>query len=477
MLERIETILRDQCGLRKDAPIVVGVSGGPDSLCLLDLLCQAGYPVRVAHFNHGLRSEADADAAKVTKIAERLSVPFAAQRADVRKYAGAKGISLEAAARELRYSFLFAEARSQNAQAVAVGHTADDQAETVLMHFIRGTGLRGLGGMAYRALLRVFDPSIPLVRPLLGFWHRETEEYCASRGLSPLHDASNASSDYFRNRVRNDLIPVLEKYNPRIREVLLRNAAALSSDQALLDEMLVGEWEQVLIRSSADFVALDLTRTANCSPALQRQLIRRAVETLAPTEQIDFAALDRGVSLVADPSARHADLTAGLSLYRESELLYVAAAGAKLPSEAWPQMPPGVNIVEVSVPGHVELAAGWRFEATRLPVEVSGTHLGFQTGDRFLAELDLAALPGSLQLRVRRPGDMVQPLGLGGHSQKLSDFFVNEKVPARARARWPLLCAGETVVWVPGHRLAEPFKLEPKSREIARFCLKPPASG
>ncbi len=476
MLEEIERVLRDHCRLEKDALVVVGVSGGPDSLCLLDLLCRTGYPVVAAHFDHQLRPESQADAGQVAQAAARLLIPFATRTADVRQYAGAQGLSIEAAARELRYGFLFSEARARHAQAVAVGHTADDQVETVLMHFMRGSGLRGLGGMSARTVLRVFDPSIPLVRPLLGIWHRETEAYCASRGLHPLNDASNASPDYFRNRVRNELIPLLEQYNPRIRDILLRNAAALSSDQALLDELVATAWEQILIRPGPGFLALDWERLKKCSPAMQRQLIRRAGEMLAPAEQIDYSALDRALGLLASSSGRRADLIAGLGLYRESEVVFVAASDAELPSEVWPQLPPGTDLIEVVIPGRMALAAGWRFEAESFSTEACGD-ASFRTGDRFLADMDAARLPDGLQLRVRRAGDRIQPLGLDGHSQKLSDFFVNQKVPARARARWPLLCTGDTVVWVPGYRLAEPFKLLPSSSKVARFRLKPPTAS
>src|SRR5512135_2592555 len=156
MLDKIEAILRDVCKLDKDKPILAGVSGGPDSLCLLSALHEAGWHVVAAHFNHMLRPEADEEAAAVEAIARKMGVPFAGGRGDVREHAAKEKMSIETAARELRYAFLFKQARRNEAQAVAVGHTADDQVETVLMHFVRGTGLNGLKGMEYRSSL--FDP-------------------------------------------------------------------------------------------------------------------------------------------------------------------------------------------------------------------------------------------------------------------------------------------------------------------------------
>src|SRR5688500_9907796 len=150
MLDNIESILRQQCGLNKDFPVIAGVSGGPDSLCLMGALRKAGYRVVVAHFNHKLRPDSDADANIVEQTAARLNLPSVIESGEVRAFADAEKLSIEEAARIMRYRFLMGQARRFRAQAVAVGHTADDQVETVLMHFIRGAGLEGLKGMNYR---------------------------------------------------------------------------------------------------------------------------------------------------------------------------------------------------------------------------------------------------------------------------------------------------------------------------------------
>src|SRR5215211_1862642 len=165
MLENIQSILRDQCGLSPERPVIVGVSGGPDSLCLMSVLRKAGYHTIVAHFNHKLRPDADADANIVEQTAARLNLASVIEKGDVRAYEDQEKLSIEEAARTMRYRFLMAQARRFNAQTVAVGHTADDQVETVLMHFIRGAGLVGLKGMNYRTIVHVFDPEIPIVRP------------------------------------------------------------------------------------------------------------------------------------------------------------------------------------------------------------------------------------------------------------------------------------------------------------------------
>ncbi|MFT3892449.1 MAG: tRNA lysidine(34) synthetase TilS [Anaerolineales bacterium] len=210
MLDTVETILQEQCGLTKDRPIVVGVSGGPDSLCLMGVLRNAGYRLIIAHFNHKLRPDSDADANVVEQTAARLNIVSVIENGDVRGFADSEKISIEEAARTLRYRFLMEQARRFRAQAVAVGHTADDQVETVLMHFLRGAGLAGLKGMTHCTVIKTFDPEVPIVRPLLDVWREETVVYCAANGLRPRHDPSNASLDFFRNRMRHLLIPALE---------------------------------------------------------------------------------------------------------------------------------------------------------------------------------------------------------------------------------------------------------------------------
>src|SRR4030095_10547509 len=170
MRENIQSILRDQCGLSRESPVLVGVSGGPDSLCLMSVLRKAGYHAIVAHFNHKLRPDSDTDANIVEQTAARLNLASVMERGDVRGYAETEKLSIEEAARTLRYRFLMEQAHRLNAQAVAVGHTADDQVETVLMHFIRGAGLAGLKGMNYRTIINMFDSEIPIIRPLLDVW-------------------------------------------------------------------------------------------------------------------------------------------------------------------------------------------------------------------------------------------------------------------------------------------------------------------
>jgi tRNA(Ile)-lysidine synthase len=473
--ENIEEILKNECGLVKDRPVIAGVSGGPDSLCLMETLRQAGYPVTVAYFDHQLRPESGLDAHMVQKTASRLMLPCIIGGADVRAYADEEKLSIEEAARILRYRFMFDLARQRDAQAVAVGHTADDQVETVLMHFLRGSGMAGLKGMTYRSIIKTFDPEIPVVRPLLDLWRDETVVYCAVNGLRPHYDSSNDLLNFQRNRIRHLLIPNLESYNPKFREAILRMSQSLKDDYTFLMETLEHAWQETVIMMDDETITFDSDLLSKCSLGLQRNLVKRAMQMLRPGVDVSFTVLERASNLInsGTPSAR-ADLKGGLRMFRESALIYLCTLDAELPFDLWPQMP-DESPITISPPGQVSLAGGWKLicEPWRLPA-LAWAHAE-RNEDQFQVWLDAEKLPGSFELRMRRQGDQFAPLGMDGHSQKLSDFFVNEKVPHRARERWPLLCAREEIVWVPGYRSAHPYRLTESTRSVVYFSMIRPS--
>jgi len=473
MFENIEVILHDQCRLVKDKYIIVGVSGGPDSLCLMNILHKAGYRVVVAHFNHKLRPDSDEDAKAVEQIAARLNLSFITEGYDVHEFAESEKHSIEEAARTLRYRFLMKQARLYKAQAVAVGHTADDQVETVLMHFIRGAGLSGLKGMLPRAIVQTFNPEIPIVRPLLDTWREETMVYCAGNGLHPRHDPSNASLDFFRNRMRHLLIPSLESYNPRFREVVWRTSRSLGGDFEIVQNALDKAWNNCLVQENADFVAFDSSALMKLPVGLQRNLIRRAIERVHPDQlDVGYETLERAANFI-NVSTHHMrlDMAGGVHLLREGLLLYVVMGDITLPVERWPQMPDDSNTVALKVPGTNKLSGGWVLNCERWNIASLAMEQARMNEDPFQVWLDAKIISDALELRVRQEGDRFEPLGMKGHMVKISDFFINVKLPQRARDRWPLLCMGEKVVWVPGYRPAHSFRLTETPRQVLYFSL------
>lgn len=474
MPENFDDILKHECGLVKDRPIIVGVSGGPDSLCLMETLRQAGYPVLVAYFDHQLRPDSAADARLVEKTANRLMLGCYVDGADVRAHAEEKKLSIEEAARNLRYRFLFDLARRYKAQAVAVGHTADDQVETVLMHFLRGSGITGLKGMSYRSIIPVFDAEIPVVRPLLDMWREETVVFCAIHGLRPHYDSSNDSLNFQRNRIRHLLIPSLETYNPKFREAVLRMSQSLKGDYTFVMETLETAWRQTVFTLDKESVTFDYSLLSNCSLGLQRNLVKHAMQILRPGVDVTFSVLERATKLIHHGGASsRVDLKAGLRMFRETNFVYICTLDAELPFDLWPQMPGDVPI-SITPPEQVALAGGWKVSCERWHLPILAKEQAERNDDQFQVWVDAASLPDSLELRTRRQGDHFAPLGMNGHSQKLSDFFVNEKVPQRARDRWPLLCAGDEIIWVPGYRSAHPYRLSNSTRKIVYLSIMRP---
>ena len=472
MLDNIETTFCDHCKLTRDRPILVGVSGGPDSLCLMESLRQAGYPIIVAHFNHQLRPDSDIEANSLEKTVSRKNIPSIFESGDVRGFAESEGMSIEEAARAMRYQFLFKQARNQNAQALAVGHTADDQVETVLMHFLRGAGLTGLKGMTYRSLLPEFDEGMPLIRPLLDVWREETIVFCAANGLRPYYDPSNDSLNFLRNRIRHLLIPHLETYNPRFREAVWRTSRSLTGDYSALIEVLDATWSECVKSERPGLITFDAAMLSTYAHGLQRNLIRRALEQVMPdVADLRFFTLDNAAEFLSTKRYGRLDLTGGVRLLIEGNLVYVAGKGVKLPFERWPQMPQSEEAILLPIPGQLNLSGGWLFSCEQWRIPALALEQALNNDNPFQVWLDASHLPKRMEIRARRPGDRFEPFGMEGRTMKLSDFFINEKLPQRARDGWPLLCSGDTVIWGPGYRPAHPFRLTDRTRQVIYFTL------
>lgn len=472
VLASVRNILNQESQLDPERAIVVGVSGGPDSLCLVHVLQALGYAVIVAHLNHGLRTQAEADAKMVERMAARLGLPFHLGEEDVFAYAEVRAMSVEEAARELRYNFLFGVAREQQAQAVAVGHNADDQVETVLMHLLRGAGLSGLKGMQVRSIIPAWSEEIPLLRPLLALWREQIMAYCRQHDLEPVFDESNLDTTFYRNRLRHELIPTLEGYNPQARQAIWRTAATLAGDFQVLQKDIDDAWMDCVLEQGNGWVGLTRSAFGALPLGLQRGLMRRAIATIRPAlRDIDFGAVERALQIVSHPPlTNQADLIAGLRLVIEADRCWLATWEADLPSADWPQV--AETSQRLDLPGEVSLRAGWRLCAKPVASVDRVRQLALTNKDPYQAWLDLGEKTSTLVVRGRRPGDRFQPLGMLGQGMKLADFYINLKLPRRARDGWPLLCAGEHIVWVPGLRLAHPFRLRPETEKVVHVCLQ-----
>jgi len=364
---------------RPDEAVVVGVSGGPDSLCLLHLLHalagEMALRLHVAHLNHGLRgAEADADAEFVAGFAAGLGLPCTIGRADVQALSASAGLSLEEAARQARYRFLAEVARAAGASTIAVGHNADDQAETVLMHFLRGSGLSGLRGMLPKTPLgeyRLADAeqrqdggSYCIVRPLLAIPRRDIALYCAEHGLQPRFDLSNEDTTFFRNRLRHELLPILERYNPAIREILTHTAAVLAGDHQIVRAAIEEAWSRlarVAPASEGGEVYFDLAGWRALPLGLQRGLLREAIHRLrASLRNINWVHVERALWLCREgTTGQKATLAAGLEVEIGYQALRIGPEGAPPAAADWSAPGLAPRPPQVLGAGGTEAAGDW----------------------------------------------------------------------------------------------------------------------
>jgi len=490
--------------------VVVGVSGGPDSLCLLHVLLSLSeeYSLRlqVAHLHHGARgADADADAEFVATLAAKWHVPVTIEKRDVPAVAQRQRLAFEEAARRLRYAFLARVAAKVNARKVAVGHNADDQAETVLMHFLRGAGLAGLRGMLPSTPLtdyRLLEPSLykgkhndssseeeenkerPLskshsqlciIRPLLEVPRSEIERYCAAQELTPRFDRSNLDTTYFRNRLRHELLPLLETYNPNIRARLCHTASVVAADYELLSKLRERAWVEVVVDQPSSrkerqaTVVFDRATWRALPLALQRATLRQATYRLRRSlRDVNFVHVEnaREIGLNGDTGAQ-ATLPMGLVLTVGYDTLTVGDAGdiGSLPDEPLLRISGSLT---VRLPGATPIPqSDWSLQAEIL--EEWDPNRVRDNPDPWMAYLDADRLADPLMLRHRRPGDRFRPQGMRGHSVKVSAFMINLKIPSAWRDLVPLLVAGDQIVWVCGRRIGEPVAVKPGTQRVARL--------
>ena len=440
--------------LHLGAKVMVSVSGGADSMALLSLLHQLQSTYRltltVAHVNHQLRGgEAIRDALFVERYADKLGLPFHKMDVDVKALKRRTGLSPQHAARQLRHDALQSLSRSLAATHIALGHTADDQAETLLMRLLRGGGPAGLAGMPAKRM--------PFVRPLLGVHRDFILEYLRTTGVPWVEDSSNANRSYLRNRVRLDLMPTLREYHPQITQRLHQVADMLRADNDVLEQRTEALARQVLSREVGNAM-LSIRRApfSDAPLAMQRRLLRYAIDRLPFSgDRASFRDVETLLQFVVSGGnvGRRLTLAGHLIAEQHNDVVLIWQART---------LPPTSLSVILPVPGTLSLCG---LAATLTAKTVARGEDGQGRSESRVALLDFDAVPSPLSLRFPRPGDRFRPLGAAG-SQKLQDFFVNQRVPKAIRPYVPLVLAGPEILWVVGYRIAEPFKVRPETRRV-----------
>ncbi len=475
VLEKFAGYVQDHGLLQEGEQIVVGVSGGPDSLCLLDLISRWGAIPIVAHFDHKLRPESANEAEFVREISINRGMLFELGEAGIEK---TEGGSLEERARLVRYRFLVDVARKYSVDKLAVGHTYDDQVETILMHFLRGAGPAGLRGMLPATEMSDWvgipgSSGLMLVRPLLSVTHEETLAYCEQVGLEPRFDRSNRDETYFRNRIRHHLLPILEEYNPGARGVIYSLGEIMRAEVEYLQQEVDAHWSRTTQVLSSDALIVRASSFQELPLALQRGILRRAITELRPDiRDLGFDHIERALEFLLTVDRPSAKPVIDDLLIHDYGVDVLLAPGDEIPLlPDYPQIEDGIHL-ELLPLEELTLANGWRVliaEYEEMDVE-KADKVGADAWDVYI---DRACLADPVILRGRQPGDRIQPLGMQG-SMKVSDLMINRKIPQLAREHWPLLSAAGEIAWVPGLHLAHPFRVTDETRRALRMRVRPP---
>jgi tRNA(Ile)-lysidine synthase len=457
--------------VKANQKILVAVSGGPDSVCLIyslnQLRTELNITLHMAHLNHQLRGEeSEADAHYVEELARKLNIPITLEKRDVAAYQAEHHLSLEEAAREVRYSFLAQTARRIGAEYVAVGHTLNDQVETILLHIIRGTGTRGLRGLQPCHTMQFSGCSLTVIRPLLEIKREETEDYCSRLKLMPCQDTSNLSSSLLRNRVRHELVPLLQTYNPGIRESLLRISCIAQDDLAFLEAESTRVWPEVA-QKKQDIIIFDKEAFKRLAQALQRHLLRRAIDELSGTlKDIETRHVEEILEALNKPAGRQVTLPGGLIFSIEYNRYLLGfhpeeqAPFAKLEGE-----------FDIKVPGETRIN-GWNIEAEVISSECFMDRqkaLDTWGNDGFTAFFDKDKVGAIIKVRARRKGDWFQPLGMS-QTKKVGEFMLDSRIPRTWRERVPIFYTPRQIIWIAGWRIDDRVKVTADTREI--LCLR-----
>ncbi|HMH75071.1 MAG TPA: tRNA lysidine(34) synthetase TilS [Candidatus Udaeobacter sp.] len=452
LVVRVQDTIRRHGMLRGGEAVLVAVSGGSDSVALLDVLGvlreSLGLTLTVVHVHHGLRPEADAEAEGVRRLCERLGVACHVERVTVRRAPPWDG--LEAESRRARHAALERVARVIGAARVATGHTADDQAETVLMRLLQGAGPRGLGGIApMRGLL---------IRPLIETRRPAIEEYLGGRGLTWAEDPSNRDVRFLRNRIRHDLLPFMaELAGASVVDALGRSAAAARAVVADLEERARAELAHLAIRDGAGW-SLDVGALAERPIELAAEVLRQAAVLLGETRPLRGPAQRALRRLLGEAPPRRAARLGRLAVERSGRRLRVGpVALPALVARVWP------------VPGALELPE----INARL-----GARIVARTGDYTVprapgrAAFDADALPSALAVRARRRGDVFSPFGAPA-LRRLKSFLIDAGVPRWQRPRTPLVEAGGEIIWVAGIRRGSIAPVTATTTRVLELALLP----
>ncbi len=455
LLELVRGTITKYGMLPLKAKVVIGVSGGPDSVSLTHLLrrLREEYHLTlwIAHLNHLLRGkDGDKEQEWVRRFGQQLGIGVISDSTDVAGLARKQKLSLEEAGRLARYDFLARVADRAGATRIALGHTASDQVETFLMRMIQGSGLGGLAGIP-----PVRDR---FIRPLIETFRDRIEIYCREMSLHPCQDSSNLDECFLRNRIRLNLIPDLsEEYNPKIQEAVLRVTQILRQEEDYLEMGTEKTLRPIIVGQSKGELILDVQKLDCLHPAMQRRVIRKVLGRVKGSlKGVTFTHISSILGMDGEKGTKKLDLPDGLTVQREYKRLRIGRKKSKKPFFEY----------SLVVPGRTELAVPDLALETRI---VPRRSANFPRG-KGAVYLDWDKLEEPIVVRQRKIGDRFQPAGMKG-TKKIKDFFIDLKIPLEKRDTIPLVVSKGRIAWVVGFRVDERFKTKNDTQRVLEIRM------
>jgi tRNA(Ile)-lysidine synthase len=465
MLDKIKGTVRKYDLLSMGDRVVVAVSGGPDSVCLLKLLTMlvAEYRLELllAHLNHGMRGvESDRDEDFVRTLGETLHLEVVSKKIRIPELLKG-GVSAEDLCREERYKFLIKVCKDKGFTKIALGHHQDDQVETVLINILRGTGMEGLKGI-------LPNRKGIFIRPLFEVRRSEIAEFIKKEKLTTVIDSSNESDQFLRNRLRRNLIPLIEKdYNPAFSDNMSRMAEIAALENDYLKQAVDRVLEKWGLDKALEKMKVDIASLLSCHPALQRRIVKTVVLRLTPGEKgISYAHVRSVLDLAAgdSPSGR-LDLPFGIRIYREYGSLLFSRRNTNRTDLLSPEK--AGFCMEAVIPGIIDLPVGFKIKFEMMRKE-DWEKTGGRLKDRsrlILFDYDRLSFP--LVIRNVLPGDRIRPAGMTG-TKKISDFFIDAKIARFRRPQIPLLVDRDSVLWIIGMRLSDKAMVTEGTKRILK---------
>lgn len=433
--------------------VLTGLSGGPDSVALLHVLDELkdtfNLTLHALYINHGLRPEEIPDEIELCRdLAESLGITFKVEEAGVKALSERDGLSIQEAARRLRYGAFEEYAHKMEADRIATGHHADDQAETVIMRLLRGSGPKGLSGI----------PPVRgrIIRPLIESERVEIIDYLKKNGFRYMVDTSNLKMKYQRNRMRQEILPLLREYNPNLTGTLCRTADIHREENKYLEVKVTESLMRVISRKGEESAELFLSPLQNMDKVILRRALMRIVEETRGLRGVGLEHIERIINLIfTGSSGSRVQLPGGIRAVKGYSTLTITSAKPERPGE-----------YTLTLPGETVLK-----EAGILLISTIADKEPGSADGKSAAVFDLDKLQFPLTVRPRRAGDFFYPMGFGKR-KKLQDYLVDEKVPRELRDSVPLLISGDDIIWVVGHRADDRYKAAGACNRVLRITVK-----